>query len=159
MRKTDVPYEIRWARPEEWSPAMRMIWRTFLKFEGKDYTKEGIKNFYNFITDADLYESFLKGTYLLMVALDGDKIVGAGSLRNHNHLSLLFVDEAYHHRKIGSAIMEKLCVFLRDEQGERYMSLNSSPYAVGFYRTLGFRAIAPEESYSGIRVTSMELIF
>jgi len=159
MHKSEIPYEIRWAKPEEWSPAMRMIWKTFLIFEGKDYTKEGIKNFYDFITDTELYESFLQGKYQMMVALDGSRIVGAGSVRSRNHLSLLFVDEAYHHRGIGTAIMKALGTYLRDELGERYMSLNASPYAVDFYRTLGFRAIRPEETYSGIRVTSMELFF
>ncbi len=32
------PYIVRWARETEWAPAMKMIWKTFLKFEGKDYT-------------------------------------------------------------------------------------------------------------------------
>ena len=54
-----MSYEIRWARDSEWSTTMKMIWRTFLKFEGQDYTQEGIRNFFEFITDDDLYISFL----------------------------------------------------------------------------------------------------
>ena len=91
--KMQMPFEVRWAKEEEWGPAMRMIWRTFLRFEGRDYTREGIRNFYDFITDDDLYVAFLKGEYQLMVALDGQKVIGAGSIRNRNHLSLLFVEE------------------------------------------------------------------
>lgn len=159
MRRTDVFYEIRWARTEEWVPAMDMVWRTFLKFEGKDYTEEGIKNFYDFITDTGLYQSFLKGEYQMMVAVDGERVVGAGSVVNRNHLSLLFVDEAYHHNGIGKALMEKLCDYLKTEEGERYMSLQAAPYAVNFYRKIGFREVAPEEAYAGIRVTPMEKVF
>ena len=39
------------------------------------------------------------------------------------------------------------------------MSLKASPYAVNFYRRLGFRVVKPEEEYSGIRVTAMEKVF
>lgn len=138
---------------------MKMIWETFLKFEAPDYEQEGIKNFFDFITDDDLHEAFLKGDYQLMVALDGRRIVGAGSIRNRNHLSLLFVDEAYHRRGIGRAIMQSLLRYIKDEEGERYMSLKAAPYAVNFYKKLGFRAVRPEEAYSGIRVTSMEKVF
>ena len=96
-----LSYEFRWAREEDWSPAMRMIWRTFLKFEGNDYTREGIRNFFKFITDEDLLEAFRRGEYLMLVALDGNRIIGAGSVRDRNHLSLLFVDEEYHRQGVG----------------------------------------------------------
>lgn len=157
--KRQGPYEIRWAREEEWSPAMKMIWRTFLKFEGKEYTREGIKNFFDFITDDDLHAAFLRGEYRLMVALDGETVIGAGSIRSRNHLSLLFVEEAYHRRGVGRAILMKLCDYLEKEAGERFMSLKAAPYAVDFYRKLGFMVVRPEEEYSGIRVTSMEKLF
>lgn len=159
MKNTGVFYEIRWAKPEEWIPAMDMIWRTFMKFEGNVYTKEGIQNFYDFITDTTLYHSFLKGEYQMMVAVSGGRVVGAGSIRNRNHLSLLFVEEEYHYNGIGAALMQRLCDYLQTEEGERYMSLQAAPYAVDFYRKLGFSQVAPEEAFSGIRVTPMEKVF
>ena len=153
-----MPYEVRWARAEEWTPAIRMIWSTFVKYEGRDYTEEGIRNFFEFITDEALYTSFLEGEYRLMVALDGRKIIGAGSVRDKNRLSLLFVDEAYHHRGVGSTILMKICNYLKADAGERYMSLQAAPYAVNFYRKQGFRAVHPEVEFSGIRVTPMEKV-
>lgn len=158
-KKIQMPYEVRWAKENEWAPAMQMIWRTFLKYEGSDYTQEGIKNFFDFITDDELYVAFLRGEYQMMVALDGGEVIGAGSIRNRNHLSLLFVDENYHRRGVGSAILTTLCDYLKREAGERYMSLKAAPYAINFYRKLGFRIVRPEEEYSGIRVTAMEKIF
>lgn len=149
------PYEIRWARESEWTPAMKMIWRTFLEYDGKDYTEEGIKNFFEFITDNELYTAFLRGEYQMMVALVEGRVIGAGSIRNRNHLSLLFVDGAYHRMGIGRAILRHLCDYLEREMGERYISLKAAPYAVDFYRKLGFRTVKPEEEISGIRVTAM----
>ncbi len=159
MKRKKLPYEIRWARIEEWIPAMMMIWKTFIKFEGMEYSEEGIQNFFEFITNDELYQSFLKGNYQMMVALDGGRIVGAGSIRNCNHLSLLFVDEEYHHRGIGASLLLNLCDYLKQEAGERYMSLTAAPYAVNFYRKLGFFEVAPEQEISGIRVTPMEKVF
>lgn len=156
MGEKVIPYECRWAKVDEWIPTMDMIWRTFLKFEGNDYTEEGIRNFYDFITDRELYQAFLRGSYQMMVALDGEKIIGAASVRNRNHLSLLFVDEAYHRRGVGRALMDKMCRYLKWEAGEKYMSLKASPYAVEFYHKIGFQTVAPEEEHSGIRVTAME---
>lgn len=151
--------EIRWAERKDWKPAMTMIWRTFLKFEGEDYTEEGIQNFFEFITDNTIYRSFLLGTYQMLVALDGGKIIGAASIRNRTHLSLLFVDEDYHRQGVGSSLMNQLCQYLKEEEGENYMSLKAAPGAVDFYRKLGFRIVSPEEEISGIRVTSMEKFF
>lgn len=158
-RTERIPFEVRWAKEREWSPAMKMIWRTFLKYEGNDYTEEGIRKFFEFITDDDLYVSFLKGRYQLMVALAGEEIIGAGSIRSGNHLSLLFVEEQYHHMGVGSAILERLCDYLKTEAGQRCMSLQAAPYAVDFYRKQGFHAVRPEMEYSGIRVTAMEKVF
>lgn len=156
MADTADSYEIRWAEAKDWIPAMHMIWKTFLKYEAVDYTEEGIRNFHEFITDEHLYKSFLQGRYQMMVALDGTRIIGAASVRNYNHLSLLFVDEEYHHRGVGRSLMGRMCEYLKKEEGEQYMSLKAAPYAVDFYRKLGFHAVHEEEAFSGIRVTPME---
>jgi GNAT superfamily N-acetyltransferase len=157
--KAAFPYEIRWAKEQEWEPTMRLVWKTFLKFEGEDYLEEGIRNFYEFITDKKLRESFVAGNYQMLVALDGGRIIGMASVRSGNHLSLLFVDETYHKKGVGRELMKKLCLYLKEEAGERYISLKATPYAVNFYRKLGFHEIGPEEEFSGIRVTAMEKFF
>lgn len=89
------------------------------------------------------------GKIQMMVALDGARIIGAASVRNYNHLSLLFVDEEYHHRGVGRSLMGRMCEYLKKEAGERYMSLKAAPYAVDFYRKLGFHAVHAEEAFSG----------
>lgn len=156
MIENSLPYEIRWAKQDEWTAIMNMVWKTFVKFNASDYTQEGVINFREFIHDKDVYNAFIKGTYQIMIALDGPRIVGMGSIRDRNKLSLLFVDGDYHHQDVGRTIMAKLCKYLRDEMGEISISLKASPYAVEFYKKIGFRVVSPERAYSGIRVTSME---
>ena len=154
--ESQTPYEIRWAELEDWGEAVDLIWRTFLRFEAQDYTSEGIENFREFLTDGQIHNMFKHGTYLMMVALDQGKIIGAISVRCKSHISLLFVDENYHRRGVGRLLMTKMEEYLKKERRALFISVKAAPYAVGFYHKLGFHDCAPEEEYSGIRVTSME---
>lgn len=156
VNQKEFPYEIRWIRPEEWDEVRRMIWRTFMRFEASDYTQMGIQNFHAFLYDGKLYQLYLAGRYQMMVALDQGRIIGEVSVRNGNFISLLFVDEAYHRHGVGRKLLECMADYLKQETQEIYMAVKASPYAVGFYRKLGFRVCRPEEEIAGIRVTSME---
>ena len=57
---------------------------------------------------------------------------------------------------MGRALIKRLCDYLYTEMGEKKMVLRAAPYAVDFYRRLGFQSVRGEEEYSGIRVTLME---
>ncbi len=153
-----IPFDFRWARVDEWKPAMMMVWKTFMKFEAPDYTEEGIREFFEFITDDDIYTAFLKDTYKVMVALDKGRIIGVGTIRNNNILSLLFVDEEYHRMGVGSVLVELLSDFVKKTKDEKTFIVKAAPYAVGFYLKNGFSATGPEQEKAGIRVTPMEKI-
>lgn len=154
----EVPYQIRNAYRDEWEDAMSLAWRTFLRFEADDYTPEGVRNFENFITDSTLYRMFVVGSYQLFVALDGKKIVGMLTLRGGTHISLLFVDERYHRRGIGRALMQYMSNYLLTEMQASRVTVNASPYGVEFYHRLGFRDLRPQEKKDGIIYTPMEFV-
>lgn len=137
---------------------MALAWRTFLRFEADDYSPEGVKNFENFITDSTLYRMFIVGSYQLFVALDGKKMVGMLTLRDGTHISLLFVDERYHRRGIGRALMQYLSNYLLTEVQASRVTVNASPYGVAFYHRLGFRDLRPQEKKDGIIYTPMEFV-
>lgn len=151
-------YQIRSAYRNEWQDAMVLAWKTFLRFEADVYTPEGVRNFQDFITDSTLYRMFVMGTYQMFVALDLDRIVGMITLRSPAHISLLFVDEKYHRRGIGRALMNYLSNYLLTEVGAVRVTVNASPYGVEFYHKLGFRDLRPEEKRDGIIYTPMEFI-
>ncbi len=152
-------YQIRSAYREEWEEAMALAWKTFLQFEADVYSTEGVQNFENFITDTTLHRMFVMGAYQMFVALDQDRIVGMITLRDSKHISLLFVDEKYHRRGIGRALMKYLTEYMVKEMGIRQVTVNASPYGVEFYHKLGFRDLRPEERKDGIIYTPMELKF
>lgn len=93
----------------------------------------------------------------MFVALDGGYMAGMITVRSNSHISLLFVDAEYHKRGIGRALMNHLCGYLKNELGIRRVTVNASPYGVGFYHKLGFRDLKPEQESEGIRYTPMEL--
>lgn len=156
MKKTLIPFEIRFAYREEWQDIITLVWRTFLEFEAGDYSKEGIRNFNDFITDQTLFKMFCKGEYQVLTAVEGGVIVGIVSVRDASHISLLFVDKKHHGRGIGTALIERLHAYLYEEEGMTRVTVNSSPYAVGFYHKLGFSDLDKEQTADGIRYTPME---
>ncbi|MBD5457521.1 MAG: GNAT family N-acetyltransferase [Lachnospiraceae bacterium] len=137
---------------------MTLAWKTFMQFEADVYTAEGIRNFEDFITDTTLHRMFIMGVYQMFVALDRKQIIGMITLRNTSHISLLFVDEKYHRRGIGRALIEYLREYLLSEAGISKITVNAAPYGVAFYHKLGFRDLRPEEEKDGIKYTPMEFI-
>ena len=154
----ELPYQIRFAGPEEWEEAMGLAWKTFLEFEADVYTPEGVRSFEDFITDSGLKRMFDMGIYQMILALDHGKIIGMITLRSEVHISLLFVDKNYHRRGVGRALIAKMADYVKEELGKKRLTVNASPYGVGFYHRLGFKDLGPEKQQDGIIYTPMEYI-
>lgn len=158
MEDIENSYLVRAAYRDEWQEAMGLAWRTFLKFEAPEYSPEGVRSFNDFITDSTLHKMFLLGSYQMFVACMDGKMVGMITLRNESHISLLFVDERYHRRGIGRALMRCLCDYLLTEMSVDRVTVNASPYGLGFYHRLGFRDLGMQTQKDGIIYTPMEFI-
>jgi GNAT superfamily N-acetyltransferase len=148
---------VRNAYHSDWDGAMKLALDTFMRFDAPDYSQEGIKNFSNFVNDDMLHKMFVLGHYQLFVAHEGDRCVGMLTLREKKHISLLFVDADYHGNGIGSALIKFVSKYAMNEEGIDVLTVNSSPYAVGFYHKRGFRDTGAETVADGIRFTPMEI--
>lgn len=148
-------YEIRPLKNSEWEMAMQLAWDTFLIYEAPEYTKEGIKNFQDFVRDPRLKDMFINGDFQAQGAFKGDTIIGILGTRG-THISLLFVEPVYHHQGIASSLLRQLFDRMKKMGCDR-MSVNSSPYAVSFYKKLGFTNISGEITKDGIRYTPMKI--
>lgn len=150
--------KVRFIEHDEWNDCMTLCWKTFLEFEADDYSPEGVKNFFDFITSTQIEDMFLNGSYKAVAAFDGEKIVGFLGFRNINHISLLFVDAEYHRQGIATMLIEFLVDYLLGIKKD-YTTVYSSPYAVGFYHRLGFNDTDEEQHKDGIIYTPMILKF
>ena len=156
MKREEEKFLFQFAKEQDWEPAMKLAWETFLIFEAEEYSQEGVESFRDFISDQWLKNMFLKGDYQMFVALEKEKIVGFITVRNRCHISLLFVDKEYHRKGIGRTLIQKMGEYLITEVGVDYMTVDSAPYALGFYHKLGFWDLAPMQEKQGIIYTSMK---
>ena len=147
---------IRRIREDEWDTAMELAFSVFLKFEAEEYGKKGTEAFAQFVTDTNLKKAFVGGQYHLFAAYIEDRIIGVTALRSGNHLSLLFVDGAYHRQGVGSRLLGYAENYLRDNTAFKKITVNAAPYAYGFYHTLGFRDTDGQSVKDGIVYTPME---
>ena len=149
-------YCIRKARKEEWQEAMDLAWKTFLLFQTKEYSREGIESFHNFVNDKDLKKFFLQDIYQLFVALHHNRIIGMITLRNRSHISLLFVEKEYQKNGVGSALITYLSDYVLYENEIDYVTVDSAPSAREFYHKIGFWDLAPMQHKQGISSTPMK---
>lgn len=150
---------IRTINENEWEEAMNLAWDTFILYEAPEYSKEGITSFRNFVRDPILKTLFIEGKYNILAAFNNNIIVGIIGVRNETHISLLFVDSEYHKKGIARRLVEKTFERTYEKYGKREMTVNSSPYAVGFYHKMGFVDTDIEQTTDGIRYTPMKARF
>lgn len=148
-------YIIRPIQLSEWEEAMRLAWDTFVIYEAPEYSREGIQAFKNFVNDPILKNLFEEGKYKVNGAFYNGIMVGVIGVRNINHVSLLFVDSDYHRKGIARNLMLSVFKSTYEDYGKREMTVNSSPYAVGFYHKMGFIDTDVEQTTDGIRYTPM----
>ena len=151
-------YVVESATKDEWEDAMALAWRSFKKFVADDYTDVGVKEFYDFISDNGIYKMFLIGEYRLWVAKLEGEIVGMISVRAKRHISLLFVDDKHQRMGIGRDLVYTAAEYM-NENGEKFATVNASPYGVPFYHAIGFKDTREEYVDSGMRITPMRWDF
>ena len=140
--------EIRELKKEEYALALKLSLDVFSQFEAPDYSQEGANEFKAALSDTE----FVK-TLRIYGAFDGGALVGTLATRKGGeHISLFFVDGAYHRRGIGRALFTLAAA----DNASGKLTVHSSPYAVEVYHRLGFRDTAPERTENGIRYTPME---
>ena len=141
----------------EWEDAMALCYRTFLRFDAAVYTAEGIRNFREFVSDHALKRMFDAGSYQVIGAYVKGELAGVTSLRDNRHISLLFVEEEYQHRGIGSLLVKTLAEYVSEKLHENTLTVNAAPYAVEFYHRIGFRDLGEATTRDGITFTPMKM--
>ena len=138
---------IRQLTKQEIINALPLVWKVFNEYEAVNYPDSGTQAFYHAIHD----EGFI-ARLSAYGAFDGDSLIGILASRNEgSHIALFFVDGAYHGQGIGRSLWN---AFLSDSD-QNEITVNSSLYAVGIYKKLGFIKTDEPQEDSGIRFIPM----
>jgi len=82
-----------------------------------------------------------------------------GLRSSKTHINLVFTRKEYHRRGISRAIFHYLLAdLLQENPSLEALTLNSSPYGLPFYLSIGFIPLAEEQQMNGIRYTPMKYI-
>lgn len=134
---------------EQLEEALPLVWEVFCRYEAVEYPEDGKAAFWNAIHSADYLDSLTA-----FGAFDGDRLIGILATREEgSHIALFFVDGDYHRRGIGRRLMERCLA----ENEHPKITVHSSEYAVGIYRSLGFVQSGDRQEDSGIRFVPMVL--
>lgn len=138
--------------------ALELVWEVFEKYEAPDYEEMGIATFRHFIEYHNMVEKVHQGEMKFWGCYLNNYLVGVVALRTGQHISLLFVRDKFHHLGVARKLMNvAINTVVIENPQVRAVTVNSSPYAVGFYKKLGFVPLGPEQRADGIRFTSMRL--
>lgn len=128
----------------------------FMEFDAPDYSQEGITEFLEkIIENQEFINKFKTGEQIMIGAFHDDKIIGVLAISIRNHISLVFVDKQYHRRGIVTCLFYEIYSRLKLKNIDK-IKLKSSPYAIPFYKKIGFVATDTEQVKNGIRYTPME---
>ena len=95
--------------------------------------------------------------YRYQLAFDGDVLAGVVAVRDNSHLFSLYVGSPWHGQGVGKRLWEvaRDGALARGNAGS--FTVNSSTFAEGMYRHLGFTATGPVAEMHGIRFVPMRL--
>ena len=134
-----------------------LVARSFNEFIAPGFSEEGIEEFYRYINPRALHKRW-RGGYHVIVAEKEGKIVGVSEVKRRRHISMLYVEKAYHRKGIAGALLDRsLEYILENAPKTKEVTVNSSQYAAPFYESAGFRKTEGEKVIHGILHIPMAL--
>lgn len=119
----------------------------FSEYESPDYSPEGTEEFRKC-----LYDKKYLDRIEYYGAFDGGRLIGTVGIRKEKyHICFFFIHGKYHRLGIGTRLFERM----KTEYTDKTITLNSSPYGLPFYKSLGFHETDAEQTINGIRFTPM----
>ncbi len=157
MQAQRIEVEIKKLRRQDYDRALDIARRSFMAHVGAGLTEEGQQSFLRYaekraflLRQAAGHESY--------GAFQGGEMVGMMEIRRRSHLSMLFVEPELVGRGVGGALLRHCIRLCSPKLLPRALTLNASPYAMGFYRHLGFSETGPANCEGGLTSTPMQLM-
>jgi predicted GNAT family N-acyltransferase len=144
------PIYLRLMRAGEEIEVSNLVARSFNEFVAPDFPDEGIDEFFSY-ANARALQKRSEGSHIVLVADIEGTIAGMIEIREMRHVSMLFVDKAFHRRGIAKGLL--IAALDRIETGSRppkKVTVHSSRFAVPFYESLGFVRTEDEKIIHGV---------
>lgn len=146
--------------PAKLPDALELVWEVFCLYDAPEYEEMGIKTFRHFLEYHNMLSRVNKGEMTFWGCYLNNYLVGVIALREGQHISLLFVRDKFHHLGVATRLVKVAVDYVAvSEPKIRAVTVNSSPYAVGFYQKVGFCPLSEEKKKDGIRFTPMRMTF
>jgi GNAT superfamily N-acetyltransferase len=142
---------------EEITPVADMVVRTFMHDVAPAYGQEGVREFLKY-AQINAFELRFQNNHFVLVAESEGQLVGMIEMRNHDHVSLFFVDPQHQRQGIGRELFQRAVDLCRAARpGILHITVNSSPNAVKAYEDFGFHATSAMKEINGIKFVPMEV--
>ena len=152
------PIQIRLMNPGEEVEVVNLVARSFNEFIAPDFPDEGIEEFFNYANPRALKKRS-DGSHFVLVAEAEGAIAGMIEIREMRHVSMLFVDKAYHRRGIAKELFSAALDRIKSEhRPPKKVTVHSSRFAVPFYESLGFVRTGAEKIIHGVIHIPMALV-
>ena len=139
---------IREMKRDEIQRTLALVLTGYHRLAALDYTQEGVDTFYRLLQDSEaIRDAEFFG------AFEGREFLGVVAVRQHrSHICFFFVEEERKNRNIGRQLFEHL---LQNSE-QNTITVNSAPYAVDLYRSLGFTECDRQQVRDGTLFTPMK---
>lgn len=151
-------FHIRAIESNEIHAAANLVARVFEESVAPLYGSVGIREFMSYAS-TEAFVQRLSANHLAFVAVDeSGRVAGIVELRDHRHVSLLFVEPASQRKGLGRGLVTAAIDACQEANPylER-LTVNASPNSVGAYERFGFGVMEPEREANGIRFVPMAL--
>ena len=143
--------------PGEEKKVSELVLESFGEFIRHEYSQEGIDEFRRY-AQPEALEQRSRADHCVLVATLKDRIAGVIEIRQHDHISLLFVERRLQRKGIAKDLLQKALEVMRTAKPDlERVTVSSSCYAVPVYEKLGFHQTGPERTVNGIVFIPMVL--
>ena len=143
--------------PGEEKKVSELVLESFGEFIRHEYSQEGIDEFRRY-AQPEALEQRSRADHCVLVATLKDRIAGVIEIRQHDHISLLFVERRLQRKGIAKDLLQKALEVMRTAKPDlERVTVNSSRYGVPVYEKLGFHQTGPERTVNGIAFIPMVL--
>ncbi len=141
----------------EYQATVNMVEASFWEYDASYYNKQGQDSFLAYANFANFaYRQWHH--HITFVAKDGNRIIGMIELRTENHISMLFVAPGEVKKGIGKELVSCALQYIAEHNPKTtYVTVNSSLYAVEFYKHIGFEATDSRHDNDGLIVIPMAI--